>query len=350
MNYFLVRNISINKFKTYKYDAAPFFFFIDVIPADTSGLKQPHYIELIKSIKSNPIMPLPMRVDRVYNAENSILIRPREPISFMIGEDLVAAINPNPFIQLGIEKLLYFTEVRAREKFYTSLSIKRTSKWWNSTRYLYGNLYHLEEDFSTFLRAYLHTMVKAKIDEEDLVKAATEYCQIITDICNKRIDENSILVEIRGRQRNVLLFQVKEVVIRQKREKVKQTQYHPELVDIEVFNLHERGFPTNKDEQNTLLNELRPREKKYIPILFYDDLLECMLQNLADLEEGAEDLLNPSFLIDQNVISIQESKDLEKSDTKIYSWWSNFDDISLESIFEAIKTTYKEYYISISKQ
>ncbi|MFX1320147.1 MAG: hypothetical protein ACFFAQ_00755 [Promethearchaeota archaeon] len=342
--------ISIHKFKTYKYDAAPFFFFIDVFQADTSGLKQPHYVELIKSIKSNPIMPLPMRVDRVYNAENSILIRPREPISFMIGEDLVAAINPNPFIKLGIEKLLYFTEVRAREKFYTSLSIERASKWWNSTRYLYGNLSHLEEDFSAFLRAYLHTMVKAKLDEEDLVKAATEYCQIITDICNKRINENSILVDIRGRQRNVLLFKVKEVMIHQKRKKVKQTQYFPELIDIEIFNLHERDFPTNKNEQSILLNELRPTEKKYIPILFYDDLLECMLQNLADLEEGAEDILNPSFLIDQNVISIQKSKDLEKSYTKIYSWWSNFDNISLESIFEAIKTTYKEYYLSISKQ
>ncbi len=350
MNYFLVRNISINKFKTYKYDAAPFFFFIDVFPADPPGLKQPHYIELIKSIKSNPIMPLPMRVDRVYNAENSILIRPREPISFMIVEDLVAAINPNPFIQLGIEKLLYFTEVRTREQLYNSLSIERASKWWNSTRYLYGNLYHLEEDFSAFLRAYLHTMVKAKLDKEDLVKAATEYCQIITDICNKRIDENYILVEIRGRQRNVLLFQIKEVMIRQKREKVKQTQYHPELVDIEVFNLHETGFPIKKDEQNILLNELRPRKKKYIPIFFYDDLLECMLQNLADLEEGVEDLLDPSFLIDQNVISIQESKNLEKSNAKIFSWWSNFEDIDLESIFQAIKTTYKEYYFSISKQ
>jgi len=342
--------ISLHKFKTYKSDAAPFFFFIDVVPADTPDLKQPYYIELIKSIKSNPIMPLPMRVDRVYNAENSILIRPREPISFMIGEDLVAAINPNPFIQLGIEKLLYFTEVRAREKFYTSLSIERASKWWNSTRYLYGNLYRLEEDFSAFLRAYLHTMVKAKLDEEDLVKAATEYCQLIADICNKRIEENAILVDVRGSQTKEKLFKVREVKYRKKREKVIETQYHPELIDIEVFNLHERDFPTNKDEQNILLNELRPREKKYIPILFYDDLLECVLQNLADLEKGVEDILDPSFLIDQNVISIQESKDLEKSNAKIFSWWSNFEDIDLESIFQAIKTTYKEYYFSISKQ
>ncbi len=342
--------ISIHKFKTYKYDAAPFFFFVDVFQADTSGLKQPQYVEIIKSIKSNPIMPLPMRVDRVYNAENSILIRPREPISITIGEDLAAAINPNPFIQLGIEKLLYFTEIRARENFFTPLSIERAIKWWNSTRYLYGNLYRLEEDFSAFLRAYLNTMLKAKLDEEDLVKAATEYCQIITDICNKRIDENSFLVEIRGRQINVLLFQVKEVVYRKKGKKLKQIQYHPELIDIAIFNLHERGFPTNKDEQNILLNELRPREKKYIPLLFYDDLLECMLQNTADLEAGSKDILDPSFLIDQNVISIQESKDLEKIDTKIYSWWSNFDDINLKSILEAIKTIYKEYYFSISKK
>lgn len=344
-----MNSISINKFKTYKYDAAPFFFFIDIFPADTADLKQPHYIELIKSIKSNPIMPLPMRVDRVYNAEYSILIRPREPISFMIREDLVATINASPFLQFGIEKLLYFTEIRAREKFYKHLSFERARKWWNSTRYLYGNLYSLEKDFSAFLRAYLQTMVKAKIEEEDLVKAASEYCQIIIDICNKRIDENSILVQVKGEQRNELLFKVKEVIVRQKRKKVKKTQYYPELIDIEIFNLKERGFPTNKNEQNILLNELRSKEKKYIPILFYDDLLECMLQNLAYLEENGENILDPSFLIDQNAISIQKPKDLEKSDTKIYSWWSNFEDIKLESIFEAIKTTYKEFFISYSK-
>ncbi|MFX0043451.1 MAG: hypothetical protein ACFE8L_11105 [Candidatus Hodarchaeota archaeon] len=342
--------ISINKFKTYKYDAAPFFFFIDVFPADTSDLKHAHYVELINSIKYNPIMPLPMRVDRVYNAENSIVIRPREPTSVMIREDLIATINPIPFLQLGIEKLVYFTEVIAREKFYKSLSIEHARKWWKSTRYLYGNLSQLEEDFLAILRAYLNTVVKAKLDEGDLAKAAIEYCQIIIDLCNKRIDENSFLVEIRGKERNVLLFRVKEVEFRRKGEKLKQTQYHPELLDIEVFNLRERDFPTNKDKQNNLLNELRPKVKKYIPLLFYDDLLECMLQNTADLEEDAEELLDPSFLIDQNIIIIQESKGLQKSDAEIYSWWSDFEDIKLESIFEAIKATYKEYYLSLSKQ
>lgn len=341
--------ISINKFKTYKYDAAPFFFFIDIFPADTSDLKKPHYIKLIKSIKSNPIMPLPMRIDRVYNGENSILIRPREPLSFMIREDVVATINPTPFLQLGIEKLLYFTEVRARENLYNSLSIERANKWWNSTRYLYGNLYYLEEDFSAILKAYLRTMVKAKLDEGDLVKAAFEYCQIITDLCNKRIDENSILIEIKGEQRNVLLFKEKEVELRQKGKKVKQTQYHPELIDIEVFNFHESDFPTNKEDQDNLLKELRPIKKKYIPILFYDDLLECMLQNLADLELGVYDLLDPSLLIDQNAISIQKSKDLEKVDTRIHSWWSNFGDINLDSIIKAIKATYKEFYLTFNK-
>ena len=97
-----------NKFKTYKWDSAPFFFFIDVFSADYSNKSKPNLIHLIDSIKKNPIMPLPMRVDRVFNGERSVLIRPKEPIYFSVTEDLSAIINPRPFLQLGFEKLLYF--------------------------------------------------------------------------------------------------------------------------------------------------------------------------------------------------------------------------------------------------
>ncbi|MFX1315475.1 MAG: hypothetical protein ACFE9T_06390 [Promethearchaeota archaeon] len=337
--------ISLRKFKTYKYDAAPFFFFIDIFPPDTSTIKYPHLKELISSIKSNPIMPLPMRIDRVFNGESSILIHPREPISFKIGKDLIAIINPTPFIHFGIEKLLYFTELRAHEKLHLSLLIERANKWWNSTRFLHGNLYRLEEDFSDFLRTYLHTVVKAKINETDPIKAATEYCQKIADICNKRIEENSIIVELRGEQRNVKLYRVKEVIYRRKKKRVKETQYHPELAEIEVFNFSKSEFFPKKDERNGLKNLLRSKEMKYIPILFYDDLLECMLQDLKILKDTPDILLDPSFLLEKNVIVLKESMELEKIDTEKFSWWNTFDDIDLELILASIKTTLKEYFL-----
>ncbi|MFW9875523.1 MAG: hypothetical protein ACFFG0_20660, partial [Candidatus Thorarchaeota archaeon] len=200
----------INKFKTYKFDAAPFFFFIDIFPPDYSNLSKPNLANLIRSIGTNPIMPLPMRVDRVFNGERSVLIRPREPISYPITEDITTIISPLQFLKFGFEKLLYFTEVRSREKFFLSLSQKRVLNWWNFTQYLYGNLRTLEEDFSAFLRAYLHTIFKAKILEEDLIDGAMKYCQLISDLCRKRLNQNSILTEVEGEQKNVKMYKVKE--------------------------------------------------------------------------------------------------------------------------------------------
>ncbi|MHA1916517.1 MAG: hypothetical protein ACW97V_19365, partial [Promethearchaeota archaeon] len=267
----------VNKFKTFKYDAAPFFFFIDVFPPEFTNKNKPNLIHLINSIKTNPIMPLPMRVDRVFNGERSILIRPKEPISFPVTEDLTAIINPTPFLKYGFEKLLYFTEARSREKFILTLSIDRVSRWWKMTRFLHGNLPTLEEDFSAFLRAYLHTVLKAKLLEEDTTKAAISYCELIADICTKRMEQNTVLIEIKGKQENVKMYKVKELSYYKKFKKTKETQYHPELIDIEIYNLEKIGFINPKEERADVLNELAAKEIKYIPLLFYDDLLECML-------------------------------------------------------------------------
>ena len=99
------------KYITYKSEAAPFFFYIDIFPLDLSQYEIPHHGELLKEVQSNPIMPLPLRIDRVYSGKSSILIRPKDPISFSVNENM-AISNLQPFVQSGIKKLLYFTEVR----------------------------------------------------------------------------------------------------------------------------------------------------------------------------------------------------------------------------------------------
>ena len=115
-------------YKTYKSDAAPFFFYLDVIPLDLSQYEIKHHVELLKKIQFNPIMPLPLRVDRVYNGVLSTLVRPRNPISFPIGEKITAVINPTPFVQYGIEKLINFTEIRGSEQFAISFIVRKCTK------------------------------------------------------------------------------------------------------------------------------------------------------------------------------------------------------------------------------
>ncbi|MFW9867511.1 MAG: hypothetical protein ACFFEN_15560 [Candidatus Thorarchaeota archaeon] len=333
----------INKFKTYKFDAAPFFFFIDIFPANYSNEKKPNLVNLVNSIKRNPIMPLPMRVDRVFNGERSVLIRPQEPVSFPITEDITAIINPLPFLQFGFEKLIYFTEVRAREAFLLSTPPNHVIKWWDLTKFLYGSVPTLEEDFSAFLRAYLHTMARAHLLDEDLTKAAIDYTRIIIDLCRKRIDQNSIIIQVKGKQHNVQMFKVKDAKYYKKFKKIEETQYHPELIDIELCDLSEIGFPKLETDRSTFVQDLNTKEIKYIPILFYDDLLECMLQNAKSLKDNDGELLDPSILFDNEIVLTKKADQLEELNIENYSWWDSFENIDLALITDSLRKTQIEF-------
>jgi len=311
------------KFKTYKSDAAPFFFFIDVYPFDTSLFELPYLKSLIETIEKNAIVPIPMRVDRVFNGESSVIIRPREVISFQISEDQTAVINPHQFLYYGVKNLIYFTEIRSSQRLFKSISREKVISWWERTKFLYGNLYRLEEDFSAFLKAYLLTMVKNYIEEDDLISAAIQYCQILEDICKKRMNQNKILTEVDGELSTVRLYKKRDATYYKKFKKVSEVQYHPELIDIEIINYSPNGWPADI----TIKNILERNEKKYIPLLFYDDLQECMLLNLKYLEENEKTLLSPSRLIEDKIITIINSKNNTGNFTNVNKWWQDFNNI-----------------------
>jgi len=326
------RNIK-SKFKTYKSDGAPFFFYIDVIPLDLSQYEIKNHIKLLKGVADNSIMPLPLRVDRVFSGESSIIVRPREPISFTIDQNLIAIVNPAPFIRNGIEKLLIFTEIRSSRGFAVSLSHAQAKKWWDATKYLYGRLTTLEEDFAACLRAYLHTVIRAKINEEDLISAAVSYCELIRDICYKRIENKEFLVETKEKEKLVKLYKMKERNVYRKFKKKREELLYPGFIDIEIINTRKNSF---KEIENPLDSKIL----KYIPLLFYDDLLECMLQNLKKLKESDVEVLNPSYLIDQDIIVLLNTDKVEGDELENYSWLSEFKEINLDSILNSIEPTF----------
>ncbi|MFW9972551.1 MAG: hypothetical protein ACFFDF_20360 [Candidatus Odinarchaeota archaeon] len=281
-------------------------------------------------------MPIPMRIDRVFNGENSLIVRPKDPIVFPINKSVLAIINPIPFLQFGFEKLLFFTEIRSFEKFSLSLNQKGIKQWWEATRYLYGYLSQIEEDFSAFLRAYLYTIIKASINEVDIIGAAVKYCEIVNKICKDRLLRNTILVEINKKQKNVQLYKEKTTKYRNKLKIIKKSEVLPELIDIEVFNLSENAFLYEEKFKDSIDDNFNSYILKYIPLLFYDDLQECMLQNLKLLETNEVELLSPSYLLNKNVILIQKSEDLCEKELNKYSWLSNLSDINFGTIYNFI--------------
>ena len=324
------------RFKTYKSDAAPFFFFIDIFPLDLKLFDTPYSIALAEQIKNNPIMPLPMRIDKVFNGENSIIIRPTSPVSFPLNETTTAIINPIPYLQSGIENLLFFTEIRSQERLYRSLKQEKVSRWWDNTRFLYGNLHQVEEDFSAFLKAYLYTIIKAKINETDIIGAAIEYCEIINNICKEKMLRNKILVEIKNKQESVKLYREKESKHREKLKIITQTQYHPELIDIEVHDFSTNGFPNQENFKDSIASSSESFVTKYIPLLLYDDLQECMLLNLKQLEVNEPGLLDPSYLMENNVILLLKSEEIEDDYLTNYSWLTDLTGVDLEIIMKSM--------------
>jgi len=324
-------------YRIFKHDAAPFFFYIDVLPLDLALYNIPHHVELLKKIQVNPIMPLPLRVDRVYNGVLSTLVRPRNPISFPIGEKITAVINPTPFVQYGIEKLINFTEIRASKQFAISLSSENVRKWWGATRFLYGKLKTLEEDFAAFLRAYLHHMIVAKLEEGDLISASIKYCELIRDICYKRIHEKHILVEVQDKEKLVDMYKMKEGRVQKKRFKFsKEKLLYPSFIDIEVINTRNIEYSQIYKDQDEVLKK-NSKVLKYIPLLFYDDLLECMLQNLESLKDFEGEIIDPSFLLESNVIKLL---DKETSNLEQYTWLKEFDEINIDLIMNTFEPTF----------
>jgi len=304
---------------------------------DISQYEIKNHIKLLKGVANNSIMPLPLRVDRVFNGESSIIIRPREPISFPIDDNLIAIVNPAPFIQYGIEKLINFTEIRASEQFAISLSSENVRKWWSATRFLYGKLKTLEEDFAAFLRAYLHHIIVAKLEEGDLISASIKYCELIRDICYQRIQEKHILVEVQDKEKLVNMYKMKEGRVQKKRFKFsKEKLLYPSFIDIEVINTRNIEYSQIYKDQDEVLKK-NSKVLKYIPLLFYDDLLECMLQNLKSLKDFEGEIIDPSFLLESNVIKLL---DKETSNLEQYTWLKEFDEINIDLIMNTFEPTF----------
>ena len=327
------------KFKTYKSDAAPFFFFLDVFPSDPNFYDNPHPKALLNEIKTIPVMPLPMRVDRVFNGEMSVLIRPA-PISFPLSNNTIAIINPQKFIQFGLKNLLHHTEIFSHKTFFTPITSERVYRWWNLTKHVYGKLSQLEDDFSAFLRTYIHTLVEAKINDGDLIKAAKDYCQQVSDICQKRMFQNRITVESRGEITLEELYKKKNVKQLEKWKRSEKIQYHPELIDIELSDISDKESHVGKTRKDM---SKKVDVKKYIALLFYDDLQECMLQNLELLKKENPKIIDPGFLIDEEIIILKEKDDQEHDYAQDYSWF-DLNDINLDDILNSIRKIYEKIF------
>jgi hypothetical protein len=83
--------------------------------------------------------------------------------------------------------------------------------------------------------------------------------------------------------------------------------------------------------------------KKYIALLFYDDLQECMLQNLELLKKENPKIIDPGFLIEEEIIILKEKYDQEQNYAQDYSWF-DLEEINLDEILNSISQVNKKIF------
>jgi hypothetical protein len=129
---------------------------------------------------------------------------------------------------------------------------------------------------------------------------------------------------------------MKEGRSRKKLKFTKEKLLYPTFVDIEVINLKALGFSPLKEGQNGNLKK-SSKVIKYIPLLIYDDLLECMLQNLKALKEFEGDIIDPSFLLENDIIKLF---DKEIPNPEQYSWLQDFNEVNIDLIMNSFEPTF----------
>ena len=135
------------------------------------------------------------------------------------------------------------------------------------------------------------------------------------------------------------LYKKKEGHVYKKFKKSREELLYPGFLEIEIVDTRKNRFKVIKNSQETFI-KADSKILNYIPLLFYDDLLECMLQNLEKLNESVVEILNPSYLIDREIILLLETDKFQSNKISKYSWLREFNEINLDSILESIEPTF----------
>lgn len=252
------KNLIPARIKSNPDDMAPMIFVIDTIRSE-------HY--------KNPIIPIPVRVDKVSNGEFTSIILPSiQP--HIEQDDQVYIIDVFRLLELGFQNLMSYTAIKFNEITYRPLNIANISKWWENTRKFSCNFPTYIQDLEVVLQSYLEAYIEWK-SSEDMISALISYSDKIIDLCNRRLTKNRISYQL-GR----------------------------EIISSKIFTERKDGKKISHVWQVDHINleNGKVRKKAFIPHLIYDDLLECFLSNKAELERGEMEVIDFADLENLKVV------------------------------------------------
>lgn len=271
---------SLTKLKSNKIDISPIGFFFDVIATNLFKI---------------PIMPTPMRIDKVSNGDPTLFILPDFKKLDELGEKLDLFIDFESFFKVGIENLINFAKVKYSETNYRTLKNEIIRKWFNQSQIIKADIPDLSEAFTFIISEFL--MIFSNIEKESFTPDSEsyrlqfiQYCERVITYFREKIEQNNFQINVKGEKKIVQLYLEKK------------NQYLPRIISIDIFNIRNN----------------RTKKMAFVPYLIYDDLIDCFTYNKSTLieEQKKANLINLHVL---NTIIKKRSNILKYNDKFVFN-------------------------------
>ncbi|MHA1985072.1 MAG: hypothetical protein ACW98D_00385 [Promethearchaeota archaeon] len=258
------------KLKTFKRDLAPVGFYFDIFSTEIFKI---------------PIMPVPMRIDRLTNGNLTLFIFPDFGKVDKILKKLKITFNFKNFYSLGISNFINFAKVKYKEIVHRILRRDVIIRWFENSRLIKTEIPSIKEAYTYILLEFLKTF--SKIEEKGLDPSFEEYTTELLRYCDKIIsytreiiENNKILINEEDSTKEVQLYL-------EKKEK-----YYPQIVPIKVDKKIKMNF---------------------IPYLIYDDIIDIFSYNKKLLDEGNQIPIDMTIWKNKRIINKRSNLDYSNS-------------------------------------
>ncbi len=248
MAFFKSNSKTLTKLRTYKKDLAPVGFYFDIFSTP---------------IFQVPVMPIPIRIDKLSNGEPTLFITPNIEKLEKLFKKLNLTINFRLFYAKGIENFINYACYKQKEITLRQLDSNKIRKWWIASNSFSACNPDLVAVFTfitvQFLKTF-HNIEKNDLDPsqdtEDYKNMLLNYCDVIIKYLRNKIEKN------------IFFIKREDVIENEKLYLEKKQKNYPLVIKVLVYD-----SSTNKSN-----------EMGFVPYLIYDDLLDSFCYNKKLLE------------------------------------------------------------------
>lgn len=281
------------KLKSFKNDLAPICFYFDLFTTEIFKI---------------PVMPVPMRIDKLTNGDGTLFIFPDLDQINEICENLGLIYNFESFFLTGIKNLIKYAKIKYKEITYRKLKTDIINNWFKKSKIIQSEILDLKISITFMISEFLKTYSKI-IDKYDTIKNQNDYKSDLIQYSVKIINYFKDKIE-----ENIFQIEKDEFIKKEQLYTKKREYYFPNIIPVNIYDLKKK----------------KTRKMSFVPYLIYDDIFDLFIYNKKLLLENKQKPYKLN-LWNQNGI-IKNGSNIDKYNSKGHIQNINLNKLKVEKL------------------